>query len=243
MTQRPLSGRSIVTTRDRSGQLDAALAALGADVINVPLIRIEPPLDGGAALDRALDRLTDFDWVVVTSQHGAARVADAIAGDTRVRLAAVGPRTASVLTARADRDVDVVPDRHTAADLVAAMTDHSGRALVAQADRAGDALATGLAAAGFEVEVVTAYRTTLRSPSAPERAAALGADALVVASGSAAQAWTEAFGSTAPPVVAAIGPATAEAAAGCGLKVTHVAADQHVEGLVEVVLTALTAAS
>ena len=62
MPERPLSGRSIVTTRDRLGRLDSELAALGADVIHVPLIRIEPPAD--TRLDAALRRISEFDWVL-----------------------------------------------------------------------------------------------------------------------------------------------------------------------------------
>lgn len=243
MTRRPLFGRSIVTTRDRRGPLDSAFAELGADAIHVPLIRIDEPLDGGAELGRALDGLADIDWIVVTSQHGAARVAQAVAAHPHLRLAAVGARTAEVLANGSGRGVDVVPRRQTAADLVEAMAGRSGRVLVAQADRADDTLAAGLTDAGFEVEAVTAYRTALRRPSEAERAAALAADALVLASGSAAQAWADAIGSGTPPVVAAIGPVTSAAAARSGLKVTHVAADQQIESLVDAVLTALASAS
>lgn len=242
MPLRPLSGRRIVTTRDRPGRLDSSLAGLGADVIHVPLIRIEDPPAGGTSLARALARIHEFDWVVVTSRHGATRIAASVAGHPAIRLAAVGSRTASALASATGREVDVVPERQTAADLVGSMSGGSGRVLVAQADRADATLAAGLTAAGFEVEVVTAYRTVLRAPSEPERAAAIDADALILASGSAAEAWADAFGTVAPPVVAAIGPQTAAAAERRGLKVSHVAADHHVEGLVDVVLTAFTTA-
>lgn len=222
----PLAGRRVVITRDEPGRLDELLVELGAEVVHVPLIEIE---DADPA---ELAALGDADWVVVTSQHGARRVGGAIAGRPEVRLAAVGTRTAAVLAARAGRAVDVVPDRQTAADLVAAMPDgHGALAVVAQADRADGALATGLGRRGYRVTPVTAYRTVLRKPTEGERRAALTADAVAFASGSAAEAWAAAIGTDTPPIVVAIGPTTRRVAAAAGLKVTHVAADHNLEGL------------
>ncbi len=233
---RPLSGRRVVTTRDRRGRLDSQLAAAGADVVHVPLISIEASTDDQLAT--ALADLASFDWLVVTSQHGARRVGAAAAGHT-VRLAAVGTHTAAVLEHLAGRSVDAVPDRQTAADLVATMGAYHGRVLVAQADRADTTLVDGLAGHGFEVEPVTAYRTELRTPTWQERRAALSSDAVGFASGSAAEAWVDAIGTDSPPVVAAIGPTTAAAADARGLKVSHIAADHDVEGLVAVMIAAL----
>lgn len=236
MAPRPLSGRRVVTTRDRRGRLDSLLAAAGADVVHVPLISVESTRDG--RLEHALGRLTSFDWLVVTSQHGASRVG-AAAADVPVRLAAVGVHTADVLARLAGRPADVIPDRQTAVGLVDALRGEQGRVLVAQADRAHDTLVDGLVELGFEVEVVTAYHTVGRTPTWQERRAALSADAVGFASGSAADAWVDALGTEAPPVVAAIGPTTAEAAHARGLKVTHVSADHDIEGLVAVIVSAL----
>jgi uroporphyrinogen-III synthase/uroporphyrinogen III methyltransferase/synthase len=80
-----------------------------------------------------------------------------------------------------------------------------------------------------------------RIPSAEERSAALAADAVAFASGSAAQAWHDAVGTATPPVVVAIGPTTEGAARACGLNVTHVAREQSVEGLVAALTGALSA--
>lgn len=237
MASRPLAGRRVVTTRDRRSRLDALLAAAGADVIHVPLIRIEPPLD--ARLDAALEALHTFDWLVVTSRHGAARVGPAAAGHPGLRLAAVGSATAAVLAEAAGRAVDVVPARQTGADLVLELAGHSGRALIAQADRADGTIASGLGEHGFVVEVVTAYRTVLRSPTWRERAAIETADGVGFASGSAVDAWADAIGTDTPPVAVAIGPTTQAVAARRGLKITHVATDHDVEGLVEALTVAL----
>ena len=238
----PLHGRRVVTTRDEPGELDRLLAEAGADVVHVPLIEIDEPLDGGAELHAVLDGFDDVDWVVVTSRHGAARVGAALAGHPLVRTAAVGTRTAIEIERLAGRPVDVVPRQQTAADLLAAMPPGGpGQVVVvAQADRADPALTVGLSALGYRVRPVVAYRTLARTPSAEQRAAAVGADAVAFASGSAAQAWHDAIGTETPAVVVAIGPTTKGAARACGLKVTHVAEEHSVEGLVNAVIAALT---
>ena len=218
------------------------LAAAGADVVHVPLIAIDDPPDGGVSLAAALSGLGSFDWVVVTSRHGASRVGAAAAGHPSVQLAAVGPRTADRLSELAGRAPAVVPDSHTAAALVEAipgpMVD-KGRVLVVQADRADDTLTAGLRTKGFEVSTVVGYATTLRAPTAAERAAVLDADAVVFASGSAAQSWAAAFGGWVPAVAVAIGPTTRQAATAAGVEVTHTSSDHTVEGLVSEITSVL----
>jgi len=231
---RPLIGRRIVTTRDERGRLDSLLALAGADVVHVPLIEIDAPDDGGRALAVELGRLDTYRWLVVTSQHGAQRVAAAAAQSPEVSLAAVGTRTADELTRYSGRAPAVVPQRQTAAALVDAMPSPSAgntRLLVVQADRADDKLAAGLEQKGFDVTAVVGYSTRLRSPTWAERRAALEADAVTFASGSAARSWAASFGDVTPAVVVVIGPTTRDVAVQVGLKVTHVAADHSVEGL------------
>jgi uroporphyrinogen-III synthase len=229
---RPLAGRRVATTRDQPGRLDAMLAALGAEVVHVPLIEIvDAP---GDELADALAHLDRVDWVIVTSQHGASRVADSVAAHPRLRTAAVGTRTADVLVAATGRPVSVVPVRQTAADLVDAMPDptpDARRVLVAHADRAEGTLVDGLRARGFDVRAVVAYVTRLRAPTAAERAALASVDVVAFASGSAARAWAGAFGAWTPPQVVAIGPSTARVARELGLQVTAEAADHSIEGL------------
>lgn len=237
---RPLDGRVIVTTRDRPTRLDALLADAGAEVLHVPLIEIADPVDGGAALRDALGRLTSFDWLIVTSRHGARRVGDAAAAAPDVRLASVGRSTADALAGLAGRPVDVVPARQAAHDLARAMPPPTAgsRVLLAQADRADDTLETSLEELGYVVERVTAYRTIGRTPTADERARAVGAHAVTFASGSAAQAWAAEIGSHAPLVVV-IGPTTAAVAEQVGLKPAAIATDHSTEGLCDAVVAAL----
>src|ERR1051326_1933601 len=67
----PLFGRRIIVTRAReqAPELSDKLRALGADVIEFPVIEIQPPADP-ALLDRAIEHLADYDWLIFTSVNG-----------------------------------------------------------------------------------------------------------------------------------------------------------------------------
>ncbi len=239
---RPLEGCRVVVTRERPGTLARLLRDRGADVVHVPLIEVVDPSDGGAALSAALAEPSDIDWVMVTSAAGAERVAAELTPATAaaVRIGAVGSATAERFDELIGRPADLVPDRQVAAALAAAFVEleHPGpqRVLVAQADRAGGDLVDGLRAGGHDVHVVTAYRTRLRTPTAEERVRLADSDAVLFASGSAASSWASALGAeavvAAPPIVVAIGPSTAAVARDNGLKVSAVAADHSVPGIV-----------
>jgi uroporphyrinogen-III synthase len=100
----PLTGRTVVVTRARaqaSGLVDR-LVDLGATVVELPVITIEDPEDGGARLSIAAHRLASgaYQWVALTSANAAARLLAALGGravpDT-VRWAVVGVGTARTL--------------------------------------------------------------------------------------------------------------------------------------------------
>lgn len=229
----PLAGRRVVVTRssEQAGSLAERLEARGATPVIVPLVRIET-VEPEAARLAGLD-LSTAAWVVVTSPNGARSLAEStgIPPVARPRTAAVGATTAAALTA-AGWPVDLVPDRQSGADLVAAMPSGEGVVVLVQAADAEPTVADGLGAKGWTVEVVRSYRTLPVSPDAAARSEALSADALLLASGSAARSWAAAFGTSVPAVVVAIGPQTADAARSVGVKVDAVAADHSLDGLV-----------
>jgi uroporphyrinogen-III synthase len=231
-----LAGYRVLVTRERLGELGRMLAERGADVVHVPLIVVTDPPDDGAAVQRELARLDRYSWLVVTSPAGAERVGDVAAHHPQVRLAAVGAVTAQRLAALAGRPVDLVPQRQLAAVLAEELINRCPEPvaiLVAQADRASDVLGIQLSGAGHEVTTVIAYSTVFVEP---DIAAIDGADVLILASGSAAEGWVNAFGVQQPRIVVAIGPSTAAKAQENGLKLDGVAADQSVEGLVDEVV-------
>lgn len=234
---------AVITTRDRQGRLEELLCEAGIAVHHVPLIEIvdlqsEREL---TALSTALHDLAKFDWLVVTSVHGAERVGPHVAALPNLRLAAVGTRTAAHLSELAGRPVDIVPQRQTGADLVSVLPSRPGeRVLIAQADRAPSTVADGLRSKGYDVTAVVAYHTVLRQPNRSQLQQLRQADAVAFASSSAVEAWVDTVGILTPPIVAAIGPTTARTAIELGLQVTHVAADHSVEGLATTIVDALT---
>jgi uroporphyrinogen III methyltransferase/synthase len=226
-----LDGRSVVITRSaaQNASLRILLEAQGASVVEVPLIAIEEPEDEGRERDAMLQRFHSFDWVVVTSMNGAERVAPFItasfaAADAEKfpRFAAVGESTARALGVSAD----LVAEPARAAILAGMFPAGEGMLLLVQGNLAEDDLVVALTAKGWSVTKVVAYRTVSVSPAPEQRDAALSADVLLLASGSAAQAWVDAFGTSTPPVVVSIGPSTTKVAEQLGISVTATAAEQ-----------------
>jgi uroporphyrinogen III methyltransferase/synthase len=238
---RPLFGRTVAVTRTRAqaSSLSTALAAQGADVIEVPLIEIQGPSDGGDAFRAAIDEVSRYDWLVLTSPNGARRMLDAIR-DARVlgglRVAAIGPATAAVLRA-GNVVADVVPERYVAESLLEALPEpgpDGGRVLLLRAEVARDVLPEGLRARGWRVDVVPAYRTVPASVTDEQRRAIAGADVVTFTSSSTVDRFVDAVGlDRLPPIVACIGPVTADAAAGHGIDVDVVAQVHTIPGLVD----------
>ncbi len=233
-----LDGRRVVVTRPRqqADTLVQLLEARGARPLVLALTEIVDEPQGMAAL--AVVDVGAFEWVVVTSPNGARRLVDAHgAALGATALAAVGATTAEVLPG-----CRLVPRHQRAEGLLAELPppSTSGSAiLVVQAVDAAPTLVAGLGERGWGVTAITPYRSAPRRPTAGEQLAALAADVVLFASGSAARAWVAAFGTSTPPVVVAIGPQTARDATAAGLTVTETAADHSVGGLVDAAERAL----
>ncbi len=224
---KPLEGRRVVVTRaaDQAGATAELVASFGATPIVVPLIEVvdEP---GGLTELNELD-LVDLDWIVVTSPNGAQRLSPLLAPSAATpRVAAVGSTTAAALPR-----CDLVATTQSAGGLLEIFPPGPGRVAVVQAADAAATLVAGLIDKGWHVVAISPYRTVSTVPTADQRLAALGADALLLASGSAARAWAEAFGGQTPPVVIAIGVQTAAAAGQAGLKISAISADHSVYGM------------
>ena len=222
-----LAGRRVVVTR-AADQADASaelITSVGAIAVVVPLIEIVDDADELNRL-RALD-LSAFEWLVVTSPNGARRVAPLLRTDSlRPLLAAVGAATAEVLPR-----CDLVAETQSAAGLLEGFPQGPGRVVVVQALDAEPTLVDGLAERGWDVEVIKPFRAVTAKTSAEQQRAALDADAVLFASGSAARGWAEIFGLRPPSISVAIGGRTAAAAEQVGLKITIVSADHSVYGM------------
>lgn len=232
MPERPLAGRRIAVTRPlpQSRPLADALERLGARVSVVPLVEIAPVGDRGP-IDAALARIGDYDWLVFTSANAVEAVGDRLRGARRARVAAVGPATASALRVF-DIEPAFVPERHAAEEVAAGLEPLEGlRVLLPQADIADPGLAAELRQRGAHVDALAVYRTVRAVRSASELARIASADAVVLASGSAARSLA-AQGGAVGALVVCIGPGTAAVAREVGFSVGLVADEASADGLV-----------
>jgi len=244
---RPLFGRSVVVTRAReqASELRRRLEALGAEVVEVPSIAIEPVPFAVPDLDR-------YRWLVFTSATGVGAFFDrglASAGlDARalagLQVAAIGPGTAAALADRGVR-ADLLPERFVAEALLEAFPPASAdgeRVLLARAAQARDILPAGLSDRGYDVHVLPVYRTVAASPdpAARERVRRGGVDALTFTSSSTVTNLCDVLGDRpAPqPLVVSIGPVTSKTAMERGLRVDVEAAEHTIAGLVDALLNA-----
>ena len=166
----PLAGKRIVVTRARNqaSSLVASLVDLGASVIELPTIEIVP-LDSYEVLDKGLQRLSEYQWLIVTSANTVRVLVErwavlgikpsSLAG---VRVAAVGSATERALREQGI-EVDVVPEQYLAESLVAALGDRvdGARVLLARASVARDVIPEELGRRGAVVDVIDAYKTVI----------------------------------------------------------------------------------
>lgn len=230
MADQPLSGRRIVVTRPEAQTLAEDLERLGAEVTLVPLIEIRPAEDR-RALEDAVARFGDYDWIVLTSVNGVAAVRDGLAGLSGPKVAAVGPVTADAIRAHGIEPAFVAS--RASEDIAAGLGELEGRrVLMPQADIAEPALADELRGRGAEVDVVVAYRTVLVEPPMWGILPLRIADAVVLASGSACRSLAAAGGAGDGAMLVCIGPKTAKVAREVGLKVGLVADETTSDGII-----------
>jgi uroporphyrinogen-III synthase len=237
MPDRPLERRRIVVTRPReqAAPLADALEEHGADVSVVPLVEIRP-VEDTRALDTAIEELADYDWIVFTSTNGVAAVGSRLHGPLEwVLVAAVGPATADAVR-ELGAEPSFVPSRFAAEEIASGLGPLSGtRVLLPQADIADPELADELRARGATVDAIVAYRTVELAPDMSGMLALRVADAIVLASPSAARSLAALASSVETlrgKLIVVIGPTTAAAARAVGLPVGLVAPEATAEGII-----------
>lgn len=256
MPSLPLAGTRIAVTRAhaQSDALTEPLKVLGAQVISIPTIEVRDP-DSWSALDSAIARLTEFDFLVLTSVNGVQKllermaVAGRIAADLEhLEVGAIGPATAAELQAAGIR-VEFVPKSYRAEGLLEALAERDlggKRFLIPRAKVARDIVPRVLAERGAHVEVVEAYQTGLPSLDRDAVRALLdpAPDLVTFTSSSTALNFARLLedrdepASMAPPDVraASIGPITSETARSLGFQVVVEAAEYTIPGLVTAIL-------
>jgi uroporphyrinogen III methyltransferase / synthase len=245
-----LLGKRIVVTRTRkqASALSNKLRALGAHVIELPTIRIEPPSDLRQFAELVQDAHI-YDWIVFTSANGVEAFFDIffkLYDDLReiggVRIATIGPATAQRVK-DLHLHVDLQPEEFVAEGVVREFKKQGSieneRILVVRAEKARDVLPKELTASGGIVDEAFAYRTvpeTRDINGAKRQLSEGGADLITFTSSSTVEnflalglAWPKSMR------VASIGPITSKTARDHGLEVDIEASRHDIDGLVEAI--------
>jgi uroporphyrinogen III methyltransferase/synthase len=247
---RPLFGKRIVVTRTRqqAGALSAGLRALGADVWEIPTIRIAEPPDL-MEFGQLVQDSHSYDWIVFTSPNGVDaffRMFFKLYDDTReiggVRIAVVGPATAARVR-EFHLKVDLQPAEFVAEAVVKTFQKECSienlRILIVRPEHARDVISKELMRLGAIVDEAIAYRNipeTNDITGGIERLRTEGADLITFTSSSTAENF---MGLKLPwPAkmeAASIGPITSKTMRSLGLKVDIEARVHDVPGLVEAI--------
>lgn len=167
---KPLFGKRIAVTRSRTqaSKLTEALSELGADCIEIPVIKMAPPSDDFKSMDEGIARLSDYDFVIFTSQNGVESFFKRLESnglDARAfgcaKIAAIGPATDRALRTFGVH-ADLIPEDYKAEGLLKTLEPYISahtKILIPRAQEARDVLPEGLRKMGAEVTVSEAYRT------------------------------------------------------------------------------------
>ena len=257
--KRPLFGRRIVVTRrsEQAGGFAQRLTELGADVLEVPTIKITPPKETDAIVD-ALLGLNAYDWLVFTSANGVTAFFDIFFRrfqDMRdiggVRIAAVGPATAAKLR-ELHLQVDLTPDEFPGKKIAAAFekfeTIENLKMCLLRAEVANPDLPKALEELGAIVDDIAIYKTVAETEDPAGAGATLlesGADWVTFTSGSTVEHFHARF--DLPKLLkkfpqmklASIGPETSKAIRALGLEPALEAKEHTTEGLIAALLKAV----
>ena len=166
----PLFGRKIVITRaaDQAAEFSERLRALGADAIELPVIALEAASDP-APLDRAIENLASYDWLIFTSVNGVRFFLERLdqsrhdLRSLKARICAIGPATRKAIEAL-HLKIDLMPEEYVAESLVKAFAPENlagKKILLPRAAVARDLIPVELEKLGAHVDVVEAYRNVV----------------------------------------------------------------------------------
>jgi len=258
---RPLFGQRIVVTRTReqASQLSRQLLELGAEVLEIPTIKIQPP-DDRQALVEVIEGIGEYDWLVFTSPNGVTsffdyffKAFDDVRAIGSLRIAAVGPATAARLKELHLR-VDVMPEAYVAKNVAAALRKFESmenlRVLIARAQVANAELPKALEDMGAIVDDIAIYKTVPETEDRTGVAATLleeGADWITFTSSSTVENFHARF--DLPKLLqkfpgtklASIGPETSKAITALGLTPALEAKQHTIDGLINSLKAALKA--
>lgn len=248
--KRPLFGQTVLVTRaeGQSEEGSRQLRRLGAAVVEIPAIEIQPPEDG-APLQAAIANLQSYDWLLFTSSNGVSRFMDALfekgrdARAIRGRVAAIGEKTAGELHARGILP-DLVAADASSEGVVAAFAGKNLENQIVLMPRAAagrDVVPQEFRRRGARIDDVPVYRTAVPQESGALLAAVENADWITFTSSSTVKHFLALGGRRlldAGAKAISIGPATSATLHAHGVAVFAEASPHSMDGIVAAILSA-----
>jgi uroporphyrinogen III methyltransferase/synthase len=239
----------VTRASNQAADFSDRLRALGADAIELPVIALEPTSDP-AALDRAIENLASYDWLIFTSANGVRFFLDRLDQSSRdlralkARICAIGPATRKAIE-ELHLKVDLMPEEYVAESLVKAFASENiagKKMLLPRAAVARDVIPVELEKLGAKIDVVHVYRNVVPL-NATVRARELFSsqkkpDWLTFTSSSTVKNLLAITGLQALEGVriASIGPITSSTLCAHGLKVDAEAKQFTIDGLIDAIL-------
>ena len=249
----------VLITRPRAQADDFAekLRGAGFEPIFFPVIEIKP-IENNTALERALEKLDCYSWVVFTSvnavpptisPHFRRKWGECPEGTRGVKFAAIGPKTAEALRKRGI-EPDFIPDEYIGEAILSGLGDVKGKwILLPRAEIAREELPKAISKAGGIAHEIIVYRT-LPAEVDTNGLTALksGVDIITFTSASCVENFIETLrrNNLDPlnlpnnPLFACIGPITEQAAREAGIQNLIVAKQYTTDGLLEEIVNKYT---
>ena len=225
---------------------------MGAEVVVFPTIEIVPPLRWDK-VDKAIDRIESYDWIIFTSVNGVHffwhRLRERgknLRLPSSIKVCAIGPATARQLV-KYGTPVDYIPKEYVAEAILKGfekMPMAGKRILLARAKIARDVLPKGLNKMGAELDVVEVYRT-VKPVGGSKRLRKLleegEMDVITFTSSSTVNHFVELLkeenlkACLKGVVIACIGPVAAQTAKSWGMKVEIEAEEYTIPGLTQAI--------
>ncbi|HWR90290.1 MAG TPA: uroporphyrinogen-III C-methyltransferase [Dissulfurispiraceae bacterium] len=249
---KPLFGHRILITRDYTKDYQA-LEDLGGEIFEFPTVEITPP-DDFSDLDRCIDRLDGYEWLIFTSANGFRHFLERIISrgkDVRdlrgPKICAIGSKTAEAIGRYGIR-VDLVPQEFNAEGLVETFCNLSGqdgirgkRFLLPRAEKAREVFPAKIRELGGEIDTPTAYCARKRERHGKRLKRYIDERRITVATFTSAATFRnfvdimgeESIGFLKTAAIAVLGPVTARAIEKAGLTVSIMPKEATIKAMVD----------
>ncbi|MDX9714125.1 MAG: uroporphyrinogen-III synthase [Dissulfurispiraceae bacterium] len=254
---KPLSGQGVLITREYSDEFDR-LKDLGAEIFEFSTTEIQPP-ENYDDIDAAIESVTEYDWIVVTSKNAVAHFMNrflstghSISEMQNIKFCAVGSKTAEALNAFG-LNVDLIPDEYNAEGIVRSFIGNADpdseplkgiKILLPKPDNARDVFPSAVRRAGGHIDTPVIYHSVKTKKSSRELQDFFREGKISIAvftSGAAFRNFLEFMGKDASAllhdvIIAAIGPVTAQAVEKAGFKVSVMPQESTIKAMTDEII-------